>query len=204
MVMLTHVTARGIGLTAIAMAVGLVVFTDQGAWTQTTRMVKIVVPFQPGGSADILARHLAEQIGRTQGVTMVVENRPGAGSIVGTEAVSHAAPDGNTLLINVAEFAINPHLRKVSYDPLTSFEPICHLVNAPTVIVVNSASSYRTLADLLIAARAKPGDLTLASVGPGSPFHIGLEVLKRVAKVDLTFVPYPGNAPAINALLVRM
>src|SRR5204863_3892354 len=109
--------------------------------------------------------------------------------------------DGNTLLINVAEFAINPHLRKLNYDALTSFEPICHLVSSPTVIVVNSASSYRSLTDLLDAARANPGALTMASVGPGSPFHIGLEMLKRAAKVDMTFIPYPGNAPAVNAAL---
>src|SRR5207253_10972861 len=140
----------------------------------------------------ILARLLAEQIGPAQGPTVVIENRPGAGSIVGTEAVSRAVPDGNTLLINVAEFAINPHLRKLNYDALTSFEPICHLVSSPTVIVVNSASSYRSLANLLDAARADPGALTMASVGPGSPFHIGLEMLKRAAKIDMTFIPYPG------------
>src|SRR6266851_3809590 len=121
---------RFIGFAAITVAASLVAFTGQRAWPQTTRTIKIVVPFQPGGTADILARLLAEQIGRAEGPTVVVENRPGAGSIVGTEAVSRASPDGNTLLINVAEFAINPHLRTLTYDPLTSFEPICYLVNA--------------------------------------------------------------------------
>jgi tripartite-type tricarboxylate transporter receptor subunit TctC len=141
---------------------------------------------------------LAEQIGRTQGPAIVVENRPGGGTAIGTEAVSRAAPDGSTLLINSPEFVINPHLRKSNYDPLTSFEPICHLVNSPTVIVVNSASPYRTLADLLDAARAKPGDLTLASTGI---FQVAIEMLKRAANVNLTYVPYAGNAPASNALL---
>jgi tripartite-type tricarboxylate transporter receptor subunit TctC len=94
-----------------------------------------------GGSSDFLARLLAEPIGRAQRLTMVSENRPGAGSIIGTEAVAHAAPDGNSLLINT--LVVNPYLRKVNYDPVTSFEPICYLVDSPTVIVVNSAP-YRT------------------------------------------------------------
>src|SRR4029077_19501028 len=98
--------------------------------------------------------------GRTQGATVVIDNRPGAGEVIGTEAVARAAPDGNTLLFAATPFVINPHLRKVNYHPLHSLEPICHLVSAPTVIVVNSTSPYRTLAELLFAARAKPGGLT--------------------------------------------
>jgi len=189
------------GLAAITIASGLIVLTSHEAWSQATGTIRIIVPFQPGGTADILARVLGQHIGRVHGPTVVVENRPGAGSIVGTEAVARAAPDGNTLLINVAEFAINPHLRKLNYDPLTSFKPICHLVNSPSVIVVNGASPYRSLADLLDAARSGPGALTLASVGPGSPFHLGFEMLKSAAKVDMAFIPYPGNAPAVNAVL---
>jgi tripartite-type tricarboxylate transporter receptor subunit TctC len=185
---------------AAAVAVLSVTLSAHGAWSQAARTVKIVVPIAPGGLTDILARLLAEQIGRAQGPTMVVENRPGAGTVIGTEAVSRAAPDGNTVLITTPAFVINPHLRKLNYDPLTSFEPICDLVSAPMVIVVNSASPYRTLADLLSAASAKPGDLTLASL-PGSLFQIAFEMLKRAANVNMTFVPYPGAAPAVNALL---
>jgi tripartite-type tricarboxylate transporter receptor subunit TctC len=164
-------------------------------------MVKIVVPVPPGGAGDILARQLAEQVGHAQGVSVVTENRPGAGTVIGTESVARAAPDGNTLLLNAPYMLISPQLRKVNYDPLTSFEPICYLVSSPGVFVVNSASSYRTLADLIDAARAKPGELTMASVGPGTAQHIGFEMLKRVANVDLIYVPYAGGAPAINALL---
>ena len=102
------------------------------------------------------------------------------------------------LVINPT-FVMNPHLRKVNYDPVTSFEPICYLVNAPTVIIVNDASPYRTLADLLDAARAKPGDLTLA--GSAGMFYIAFEMLKRAANLNMTFVPYPGGAPAVTALL---
>ena len=121
--------------------------------------------------------------------------------MIGDEAVSRAAPDGNTLLMMGPDMLIPPHLRKLNFDLLTGFEPICYLVSAPTVIAVNSASPYRTLADLLNAARARPGDLSMASVGPASAFQIAFEMLKRAAKVDMTFLPYPGVAPAINALL---
>jgi tripartite-type tricarboxylate transporter receptor subunit TctC len=170
-------------------------------WSQATRTIKIIVATTPGGLIDLLARLVGEQIGRTQGLAVVVENRPGANEAVGTEAVARAAPDGSTLLMAAIPFVIAPQLRKVNYHPLTSFEPICHLVSSPTLIVVNSASPYRTLTDLIDAARAKPGGLTLASVGPGSQFHLGFEKLKRAAKIEMTFVPYAGMAPAVNALL---
>ena len=171
------------------------------AWAQTARTIRIIVPFPPGGAADLLARLLAEQVTRVHGVTVVIENRPGAGSVVGTDAAARAAPDGNTILIYSKESIINPHLRKVSYDPLTSFDPICRLVTSPTIYSVNSASPYRTFADFLDAARAQPGSLTLAASGPASPFQIGFEVLKRTADVNITFVPFPGAAPVVNALL---
>src|SRR5215475_11480332 len=111
-----------------------------GAWSQTARTVKIVVPYPAGGTADILARILGEQISRTEGVTLLTENRPGASAVIGTEAVSRAAPDGSTLLITSTAFLIAPHLRKLNYDPLTSFEPICQLVSAPIIVVVNNES----------------------------------------------------------------
>jgi tripartite-type tricarboxylate transporter receptor subunit TctC len=166
-----------------------------------TRTIKIVNPYPPGGTADIVARVLGEQIGRTQAVTMVVENRPGGGTVVGTEASARAAPDGNTLLITSVVFVINPNLRKLNYDPLTSFEPLCNLVQSPQVIVVNGASPYRTMTDLINAAHAKPGELTLASTGPASPSHIAFEMLKRAANIQMIYVPFPGNAPTVNAVL---
>jgi tripartite-type tricarboxylate transporter receptor subunit TctC len=161
----------------------------------------MVVPFPPGGPADVLARLFAEQIGQAQAITAVVENRAGGGTVIGSEAVSRATPDGNTLLINTPTFVISPHLRKLNYSPLTGFEPICYLVRSKMVIVVNSTSPYRTLADLLDAARAKPGDLTLANAGAAGITQLAFEMLKRVAKVSITLVPYPGGAPAFNALL---
>jgi len=171
------------------------------AWSQTTSTIKIVVPYPPGGPADILARLLGEQISRAQGPTIVIENRPGASGRIGTEAVSRAVPDGKTLLIGANPFVIDPHVRRVNYDPITSFEPICYLARQPSVIAVNSASPYRALADLLDAARDTPGKLTLASAGPATATQIASEMLKRAADVDVTFVPYAGAAPAVNALL---
>ena len=148
-----------------------------------------------------LARLLGEQVGKAQGLTVLTENRPGAGATIAYDAVARAAPDGNTLVLSANSLVINPILRKVNYDPLTSFEPVCYLVSSPQVVVVNSASPYRTLGELIAAARAKPGDLTFASVGPATTQHIGIEQIKHAANIDMTHVPYTGGAPAINALL---
>jgi tripartite-type tricarboxylate transporter receptor subunit TctC len=184
----------------LACVIGMLALSAHEAWSQT-RTIRIVVPYAPGGSPDTLSRVLAEQIGKAHGVSTVIENRPGAGAIIGTEAVMRAAPDGNTLLVTANAFLTNPHLRKVNYDPTTSFEPICHLVSVPALIVVAASSPYRTLGDLLGAARANPGQLTLASPGPATTFHIAFEMLKRTADVNMTYVPYAGTPPALNALV---
>jgi tripartite-type tricarboxylate transporter receptor subunit TctC len=184
-----------------AASVLILALSGPSAWSQTARTIKIIVPSTAGGGADTLARLLADQIGRAQGQTMVVENRPGASNTIGTEAASRAAPDGNTLLITTPEFVINAHLKKLNYDPLTSFEPICYLVRSPQLLVVNSASPYRTLGELFSAARAKPGELSLASAGPASSPHIAFEKLKRAANVNMNYIPYQGSTPAVNALL---
>jgi tripartite-type tricarboxylate transporter receptor subunit TctC len=168
------------------------------------KTVRIVVPFAAGGPADVLARLLAEQIGRTQGPMMVVENRPGASTLIGTEAASRATPDGNTILMQGDNFVINAilHPASVTYNPLSSFDPICLLTNVPQVLVVNSSSAFHSLADFLAAAKARPGELLFASFGPGTSNHIVEESLKRAAKVDWTYVPYPGgDVPAVTALL---
>jgi tripartite-type tricarboxylate transporter receptor subunit TctC len=179
----------------------IVLVSDRDARAQIAKTVRIVVPYAPGGAADIVARLVAEQIGRSGGPAIVVENRPGAGGAVGTETVARAVPDGNTALVVSTPFLIDPLLRTLNYDPINNFTPICNLVTAPTVIVVNSASPYRTLAELLDDAHAKPGQITMASIGPASSFQLGFEMLKRAAKVDMTFVPYPGTTPALNAVL---
>lgn len=183
-------------------AIALAAVLSASAQAQTGRTIKFVVPFGPGGTADIMARVLAEQIGKAHGVATVIENRPGAGTVIATEAMARAAPDGNTVLLMANAFIINPHLRKLSYDPLTSFEPVCQLVSSPQVIVVNGSSPYHSLIEMLDAARAKPGVLTLASVGPASTQQLAFEELKHRAGVDMIHVPFiGGNAPAVNALL---
>ena len=115
--------------------------------------------------------------------------------------MARAAPDGETVILTNPAFLINPHIKKVGYDPLTSFDPVCNIVNFPLVFVVPTNSPLKTMADMLAMARAKPGSVTVASAGTGNPTHIGFEVLKRATGLDMTYVPYPGAAPAVNALL---
>src|SRR6516162_6042729 len=135
---------------------------------QANGPIRIVVPFPPGGPTDILIRVLAEHVARMQAAALVVENRPGASGEIGTEAVARAAPDGRTLLVTTNAFVIEPHLHKVGYDPVTSFDPICDLAQTPMLLIVNGASSYRSLADLIAAAHARPGELTLGGTGPAT------------------------------------
>jgi len=191
--------ARSVQILAVAI-LGLSLSEGPG-WSQTTKTIKIIVPAPPGGGLDFLTRLLADQIARTHGQTIVVESRSGAGGRIAVEAVARLAPDGTSLLMIHPGFVINPHLRKVNYEPMTSFEPICSLVESPNVIVVNQASPYRTLGELMNAARSKPGDVTMASIGPASNQHIAIETVKRNSKIGLTYVPYGGSAPAANALL---
>lgn len=171
------------------------------AWAQSGRTIRLILPFPPGGPADAMARLLAEQIGVAGGPTMVVESHPGAATEIGTEYVSHAAPDGNTLGIISNSFVVLPNIRKLHYDPLTDFIPICELASFPPLIVVNSASPYHSLVDFITAARAAPGKLTLGTIGPATSSQLAFEMLKRDAKADITFVPFNGYTPAIQALL---
>ena len=186
---------------ALALASLAIAVPGQPAWSQAARTIRVVITVPPGGSIDILFRLLADQISGTKGQSIIVESRPGAGGVIAAEAVARAAPDGNTLLSNNNGIIISSILRKVNYDPQTSFEPICYLVTTPQIVAVNSASPYRTLAELLGAARSKPGELSMASVGPNTTQHLGIERLKRLAAANLTYVPFPGGAPTVNALL---
>jgi tripartite-type tricarboxylate transporter receptor subunit TctC len=188
-------------LAIVVAAVGLVASLAPNAGSQPAGTIKIVVPYTPGSGPDILSRLMAEQIGRAQGPTVVVENRPGGGTVIGTESVERAEPDGHTVLLVANSFVANPALKRASYDPTRSFEPVCYLAATPMVLVVLASSPYRTLNDLIAAARAKPGEIAFASGGPGSSLHVAIEVLKRAANINVTYVPYGGTAPAINALM---
>ncbi len=174
-----------------------------GAWPQSGRTIRLIMPFPPGGPADAMARLLAQQIGSASGRSMVVESHPGAGTEIGTEYVSRAAPDGDTLLIISPSFVVLPHVRKLNYDPLTDFVPICQLATFPPLIVVNNDSPYHTLADFIDAARRRPGALTYGTIGPATASEVAFEMLKQAAKVDITFVPFTGYTPAIQALLAH-
>src|SRR4030095_2530705 len=140
------------GLAAVALvAATLAALAGHGAWSQTTPTVKIVVPYPPGSGPDILSRLMADEIGRAKGPTMVVENRPGGGTVIGTEAVARAAPDGGTILLVANSFVINPALKPQNYDVAKSFEPVCYLAATPMVLVVQASSPFKTLADLVAA-----------------------------------------------------
>jgi len=164
-------------------------------------VIKVVLPLPPGGAGDIIARLLTDQVGRLNHRSFTIETRPGAGTMIGTEAVARAAADGKTLLINAPYLLIGPHLRKLTFDPLTGLDPVCHLVSSPGVLAVNAASPYATFADLIQAVRARPGQMTFASAGPGTTHHIGFEKLRRDSGLDFIYVPFSGGGPAINALL---
>src|SRR5580692_5310312 len=186
---------------AILFAAFTLALAGADAWSQSSRTIKMILPFAPGGPAYNAIRILGQQIASTGGPTIVVEPHPGAGTAIGTELVATATPDGNTLGIISNSFVLLPQTRKVNYDPLTDFAPICNLVDFPPLIVVNSESPYHTLGDLIAAARAQPGILTLASIGPATVSHLTIERLKLRAKADIIFVPYPGYSPGIEALL---
>ncbi|MDB5858266.1 MAG: carnitinyl-CoA dehydratase CaiD [Ramlibacter sp.] len=191
-----HVLA---GLAAIATAAGAI--SASGA-ELAVNPIRIVVPFAAGGAADSVARMVGQQVAERSGKTVVIDNRPGAGSAVGTELASRAAPDGGTLLVVGNALIMNKLLRpNLAYDPVTSFEPVCMLVDSPGVVVVNASSEFQTLGQLIDGARANPGKLSYGAVGPASATQLAGEMLKGAANVDITYAPFPGAAPAITALL---
>jgi tripartite-type tricarboxylate transporter receptor subunit TctC len=166
------------------------------------RPVRIVVPSSPGGGTDILARVLADHLSRSMGGQFFVENRPGAGQMIGIESVARAAPDGHTLLMAASTLAINPAMyRKVSYDALKDFAPITQVAGLPNVVLVHPSLPVQTLADLIALAKEKPGHLTYASAGIGTSPHMGMELLKSMAGIDLTHVPFRGTGPAVTEML---
>ena len=198
---MTLSSRRGIlGMAALgAVLIGLTLGGPAAA--QSGRPVRVIVPFPPGGSADVLARILSQQIGDTTKQAMIVENHPGAGASIAYDLTARAAPDGNTVVVAANSVVINPLLRKVTFDPVKSFAPVCNLVSSPLIFVVDNASPYKTIGDLIAAAKAKPGTLTLAALGPATTQHIAFEGFKRVTGADIIFVPFSGGAPAVNALL---
>ena len=161
--------------------------------------VRIIVPAAPGGGADIIARLIGQQLGKSLGQTFLVDNRPGAANIVGTEIVAKAQPDGYTLIVNTAgPMSINPLLyAKLPYDAMKDFAPITNVADTAFVLVVNPAVAAKSVADLIALAKAKPGQLAYASWGRGSANHLGTELFMMVTQVKLLHVPYKGSGAAM-------
>ncbi|MEJ8835405.1 Bug family tripartite tricarboxylate transporter substrate binding protein [Ramlibacter sp. AN1133] len=168
-----------------------------------SRTMKIVVPFPPGGTGDVQARVIGESMARALGQPMLVENKPGGGTIIGTAQVAKSAPDGHTLLLMANSFVINAklHAATLPYEGIKAFEPVACLTNSPQLLAVNAASPYRTFKEWLDAAKAKPGTISYATVGPATTQHIAGEMLQRAAGIRLIYTPFAGGAPAVNAVL---
>jgi tripartite-type tricarboxylate transporter receptor subunit TctC len=173
------------------------------AWAQSGKPLRLVVPFPPGGSTDILARALGARLGPALGVTVVTDNKPGAGGSLGATEVARAEADGNTLLMgHIGTLAVNPALYpRLAYDPLKSFVPVAWVARVPNVLVVNATSPIQTLAELIAQAKARPGRLSYSSGGNGSAANIAFEYLKLKAKFPMLHIPYKGTAPSVTDLL---
>lgn len=159
--------------------------------------IRLIVPFPPGGINDVVGRIVATHLGERLGKQIVVDNRSGAGGVVGTELAANAPKDGYTLLIISIASAVNPWLYKVPYEPVASFAPVAILVSAPTVIAVNPDLPAKSIAALVALAKQKPGELTYATSGVGTSLHLAGELFRMTAGVDLLHVPFRGAAPAL-------
>jgi len=167
-----------------------------------SRPVHIYVPYSAGGGVDILARTLGDAVSRTWGQSVVVENRPGAGGVVASQALAASAPDGHTLIVVASGHATNPLLyAKIPYDTFKAFMPISLLASSPNILLVRADSPFRTLGDMIAQARAKPGSLSFGHAGNGTSTHLAGELLKSLARIDIEAISYKGGAPAINDLL---
>jgi len=166
-----------------------------------TRPVRIIVPYPAGGAADLLTRVVAQKLTESLGVQVVVEDRPGAGGNIGAELVAKAPPDGYVLLMgNASTLAINASLfKQLPYDPSGSFAPISLVAEVPLILTVNPATPFRTVQELIAAARAKPGSLNYGLGGNGSTTHLGMELFKSMAGVQIVGIPFAGSAPAVAA-----
>jgi len=183
---------------------GIALLTGFGAQAQSypNRPVRLVVPYPPGGTADLLARVVGQSLGSQLGQTVVVENRGGAGGNIATEHVAKSEPDGYTLLMaNASVLAINPSLfRSVPFDPLRDFAPISLVAHVPLILVVHPSTPVNSVKELIALAKARPGQLNYAAAGHGSTTHLSMELFKTMAGCDLTTIAYKGSGPALAAI----
>ena len=167
-----------------------------------SRPVHIFVPYTAGGGVDILARTLGDAVSRQWGQSVVVENRPGAGGVVASQALVTSAPDGYTLMVVASGHATNPFLYpKLPYDTFKDFTPISILASSPNILLVKADSPFKTLADVIAQAKAKPGSLSFGQSGNGTSTHLAGELFKNLAHIEIAGIPYKGGLPAINDLL---
>lgn len=163
--------------------------------------VRILVPFPPGGAVDIVARTLGDELGRRWGQSIIIDNRPGAGGTIASQALVKSPADGYTLILVAAGHAINPHFHaKLPYD-FGDFTPLSLIASSPNLLLVRMDSPFRTVADILAAARQRPGQLSYGHAGNGTSPHLAGELLKALTKVDIAAVPYKGGAPSLNDLM---
>jgi tripartite-type tricarboxylate transporter receptor subunit TctC len=195
--------ALALSITVVVAMCAAVPAAAQAGATYPTRPVRMIVPFPPGGGADLTARVLAQKMSESMGQPIVVENRPGANGVVGTDAVAKAAPDGYTvLLVDRGALGINPSLyAKLPYDPLKDFSYIGIATEGPYVLVVNPALPAKSLAELAALAKAKPGTINYASFGIGSMAQLNVEALNQRMGTDFVHVPYKGAGPAVQAVV---
>jgi tripartite-type tricarboxylate transporter receptor subunit TctC len=166
------------------------------------RPIRLIVPFAAGGGLEITARSIAQKLTEKRGQSIVIDNRPGAATIVGSEIASKAGPDGYTLLMITTTFAINPSLYgKLPYDPLRDFAPVTQITSVPNVLVVNPSIPANTVRELIAFAKSKPGQLNYASAGSGTSPHLAAELFKTMAGIEMTHIPYKGIPPAVTDVI---
>jgi tripartite-type tricarboxylate transporter receptor subunit TctC len=167
-----------------------------------TKPVHIFVPYPAGGAVDILTRTLGDAVSRTWGQSVVVENRPGAGGVIASQALATSPPDGYTLIVVASGHPTNAFLyAKLPYDTFKNFTPISLLASSPNILLVRTDSPFKTVGDVIEQAKAKPGSLSFGEAGNGTSTHLAGELLRNLARIDITPIPYKGGAPAINDLL---
>ncbi len=176
---------------------------SQAAWPD--RPIRIIVPSPPGDGSDLMARALAGPLGTALGTSVIVENKPGAGGVVGSELAAHSPADGYTLILgNAGSHAINAALYKnLSYDPIRDFAPVALLCTTPNVMVVNPKVPAKTVAEFIAYAKAHPSALNYASGGNGSSAHLSAELFKMMTGVEMTHIPYKGAGPAVAAVIAN-
>lgn len=176
---------------------------DEVKWPEPGKSIRLVVPFPAGSGSDSLARLLGAKVTEQTGASVIVENKPGGGTVIGAQEVARAKPDGNTLLYTiVVTHTQNPHLyKKLPYDAFTSFTPILQAVRSATVLVATKSAPFDTTAEMITYAKANPGKLNYASFSPGSTSHLNGEILKMATGTDMVHIPYKGTSDASMALI---